>query len=139
MTRTVVGHFARANEAQAAVDALEQSGFLSEDVTYAAHDGSGPLAEQLGDATEKGGSLVTVRVNEDNIERARQILRARSSSEPGVLDAAVNEGGGSDPANYGGEGGSSQWGQTVLRGDKEGDDAVAERTASRDKKPKKMD
>jgi len=66
MTRTIVAHFSRSNEAQAAVAALEQKGWTSRDVSYIAHDGAVPSADKLrghvepDSATTKGATAGAV-------------------------------------------------------------------------------
>jgi hypothetical protein len=97
-------------------------------------------ARRWADAVSKGGALVIVRVNDDNRFRARAVLESQTVIDVSEHDAAVRESGVYDPANphtepanYGDEGGSSQWGQTVLRVDENGETKVVDRTTSRDK------
>jgi len=99
-------------------------------------------ARRYAEQVEQGGSLVAVRVNEDTANRAVEVLdrhrpQAIQQHEPAVKESGVEF----DPANphssapnYGDEGGSSQWGQTVLRVE-DGEDKVQERTRSRDVPP----
>jgi uncharacterized membrane protein len=97
------------------------------------------------DRVAQGGTLVLVRANDDTAERAESALASAGAEEIRSHRETVQASGGYDPADphttaadYGDEGGSSQWGQTVLRVD--GDETrVAERTFSRDRKPEKLD
>jgi hypothetical protein len=213
MTGTLVGHFQNSNDAQRAVEALEQNGFSSDEVSYVAHDGSGqfadtgdpgksggantakgaaigsvsgvllglaalavpgvgpilaagPLAAALvgagvGAATggllgaladmgvppekaheysnllQSGGTLVLVRVSPDTYSRAHAVLKQQQALELNYHGEAIGEPQGFDPerphsdaANYGSNGGSSQWGQTVLTSE-----GLHERTVSRDRRP----
>jgi hypothetical protein len=93
-------------------------------------------ADRWTQAVREGGTLVLVRVNDDNAGRARSIIASHEPVDVAEHDPAVHESGldPSDPharpANYGEEGGSSQWGQRVLR-----PDGIADRTVSRDADP----
>jgi len=103
-------------------------------------------ARRYAEYVEQGGSLVAVRVNEDTANRAVQVLHDHhpetiQQHEPAVKETGVEF----DPAdphssapNYGDEGGSSQWGQTVLRVEN-GEERVQERTRSRDVPPGNRD
>ncbi len=92
-------------------------------------------AKRWSELVEQGGSLVVVRVNDDTHDRAVRLLRAHAPESLLEHDVAVKESGFTyDPAdphssapNYGDEGGSSQWGQTVLRIE-DGEERIAERT-----------
>jgi uncharacterized membrane protein len=95
------------------------------------------------DRVASGGTLVIVRANDDTRDRAESALTASGAEEIRRHQQTVQSSGGYDPAdphtdagNFGEEGGSSQWGQTVLR---DGGTTVAERTFSRDRKPEKLD
>lgn len=89
-----------------------------------------------------GGALVLVRVDEENSSRARAILDGQGASDTRTHDATIGESGPdeslahADRENFGDEGGSSQWGQTVLRSDSVG---PSERTFSRDRGSKQLD
>lgn len=89
-----------------------------------------------------GGALVLVRVDEENTGPARNILVDHGASDVRLHDAKIGESGPdvslahADHANFGDEGGSSQWGQTVLRADSK---KPAERTFSRDRSSKQLD
>ena len=221
MTRTIVGHFARANEAQQAVNALQEAGFTSSDVSYVAHDGTGvfsdairarvpsssgtakgmaaggvsglllglaavavpgigplvaagPIAAGLAGAgvgaatggmlgaladigvpekdgeywsraVSQGGALVIIRTQDDTEARAVQALESSGAQEVRQHTATVASSGvdpsdpHGSPDNYGDEGGSSQWSQTVLRV-RDGESEVAKRTFSRfGKVPERLD
>jgi uncharacterized membrane protein len=93
-------------------------------------------AKNWAQKVEQGGSLVTVRVNEGTHDRAIRVLRAHAPESLMEHDVAVKQSGTAafdpdDPhssaPNYGDEGGSSQWTQTVLRV-RDGEEQVAERT-----------
>ena len=221
MTRTIVGHFARGNEAQDALERLQAAGFTSSDVSYVAHDGTGAFADVLrgrvpsnsgtakgaaaggvsglllglaavaipgigpvvaagpiaaalagagvgaatggmlgalsdmgvpendsrywSDAVAQGGALVIVRANSDTEQRAVHALQSSGAQEVRQHSAAVGSSGvdpsdpHASPDNYGDEGGSSQWSQTVLRV-RDGESEVAKRTFSRfGKDPERLD
>ena len=96
-------------------------------------------AKHWSDRVSQGGSLVIVKVNGDNADRAQEILRssadevrAHEAGEPSESDAH------SDFPNYGSDGGSSQWGQRVLRV-LDDEVVIGERTVTRDKGSKKFD
>lgn len=221
MTKTIVGHFPRANEAQDALEQLQSAGFNADDVSYIAHDGTGafarsgrdrpaahsraakgasaggvsglllglaavaipgvgpvvaagPIAAALAgagigaatggmlgalsdmgvpeaegrywsDALASGGALVIVRANDDTEHRAAESLHSAGAREVRQHSATVGASGvdpadpHASPENYGEEGGSSQWGQTVLRV-REGESTIAKRTFSRfGKDPERLD
>jgi len=100
-------------------------------------------AERLG----KGGGLVVVRASgEEPATRAESILATAGADEVRRYAAVVQSTGGYDPAdahaapgNYGEEGGSSQWGQTVLRVKDDEETEVAERAFSRDRGSERLD
>ena len=83
-------------------------------------------AKRWADVVTEGGSLVAVRVNRDNSDRAIRILREHRPESLLEHPVAVKESGESfDPdnphtsaPNYGDEGGSSQWSNPVLHADK---------------------
>lgn len=76
-------------------------------------------------------AVVSVRATGDQVQRAQEILRA-SAIEISVDGAQPETDADAEFANYGSDGGPSQWGQRVLR--VEGDQAVvADRTLTRDK------
>jgi hypothetical protein len=97
------------------------------------------------DRVAHGGTLVLVRVNDDTADRAESALSSAGAEEIRRHHGTVQQAGSYDPgdphtapSDYGEEGGSSQWGQTVLR--VEGNRTkVAERSFSRDRQPKKLD
>lgn len=97
-------------------------------------------AKEWSDRLALGGSLVVVRVNTENVNRAEAIVRARaeevrSHDQADTVDTTDPH---ADFPNYGSDGGSSQWGQRVLG--VEGDESVVkERTITRDKGSKKFD
>jgi len=152
MTRTIVGHFARGNEAQKALDRLQEAGFSSSDVSYVAHDGTGLGALSDSGVPEKdgavaqGGVLVIVRAAQDTEARARQALEAAGARDVRQHSTEVQSSGvdpsdaHADLGNYGDEGGSSQWSQTVLRVGDDGESEVAKRTFGRfGKNPERLD
>jgi hypothetical protein len=56
MTRTVIGLFRDANEAQAALQDLESAGFTREHLSLVAYDGSGQYSDYLGKNSELGSN-----------------------------------------------------------------------------------
>lgn len=92
----------------------------------------------------KGASLVLVPVAAESTAMAEAALSAAGAGEVSTYNKPVAFSGDdpadprSEPANYGDEGGSSQWSQTVLRV-KDGASEVAERSFSRDRKPERLD
>lgn len=156
MTRTIVGHFARGNEAQKALDRLQEAGFTTSDVSYVAHDGTGLAAlsdtgvpekedEYWSRAVARGGVLVIVRANPETEARALQTLNAAGAQEvrqhsQEAQSSGVDPSDAVEPDNFGDEGGSSQWSQTVLRVGDDGESEVAKRTFSRfGKNPERLD
>jgi len=103
-------------------------------------------AQRWANAVEGGGSLVAVRVNEETATRAAEVLHNHRPEAIDQHQPAIKETGGEfDPGdphssspNFGDEGGSSQWGQTVLRVE-DGEEKIAERTVSRDVGSRKLD
>lgn len=102
MTRTLAGHFRDSIEAQSAADELKRSGIAVENLRVS----PGP-----------SGVMLTVQIDESTSALAESVLRSAGASLP----TSSGESGGFDPAdphtdapNYGDEGGSSQWGRTVL-------------------------
>jgi hypothetical protein len=98
---------------------------------------SKPDADRWAQAVREGGTLVLVRVSDDCADRARSVIASHEPVDVAEHKPAVHESGGFDPsdphsraADYGDEGGSSQWGQRVLRPDR-----IADRTVSRDADP----
>jgi len=103
-------------------------------------------ARRYSQVVEQGGCLVAVRVNEDTTSRAIEVLHQHQPEairhhEPAIKETGVDF----DPAdphtdapNYGDEGGSSQWGQTVLRVE-DGQERVEPRVRSRDVPPVKSE
>lgn len=85
---------------------------------------------------EQGGSLVVVRVNDETHDRAIRLMRAHGPEALTEHLVAIKQSGvptfdpedpHSSAPNYGDEGGSSQWTQTVLRVE-DGEERVVERT-----------
>lgn len=97
-------------------------------------------------AVAQGGPLVIIRANDDNAERALSVLESAGAEEIRQHEPAVGASGvepshpHAAPENYGEEGGSSQWGQKVLRVE-EDETVVAKRTFSRfgGKNPERLD
>jgi hypothetical protein len=136
MTRYVVGLFRDGAGAQAALQDLELSGFVRENISQLAYDGAGEHvvatltdigvpgheAKYYEEASRRGGMLLIVRIDEDGAlqDRAQTILDRHGALD--VEESAVvwrSEGwdpddAHSDAPNYGEEGGSSQWSRTAL-------------------------
>jgi len=103
-------------------------------------------ARKWSDAMQGGGALVIIRTVPENEQRAVDILKAHQADIVARHEVAVRQSGPDyDPANphtqnsvgdVGEEGGSTQWGQTVLRADS---DEPAKRTFSRDVPPRRLD
>lgn len=95
---TIVGRFSDATQAQLALRQLEESGFTPRDVS-------------LMQADTGTSNLVSVRAGEDTLGRARTILEDLGAT---AIDEEPSSSRTEEPANYGSEGGSSQWGVTLL-------------------------
>jgi len=103
-------------------------------------------ASKWADVMQAGGALVIVRAAAESEQRAVDILKAHDADTVARHQvAALQSGPDYDPANphtqnslgnVGDEGGSTQWGQSVLRADS---DQPAKRTFSRDVEPKRTD
>ena len=87
-------------------------------------------AQELAESVGSGGAVVLVRASDCNADEARSVLSQHGAVRTSQHNVTVQEAGESEvePANFGDEGGSSQWGQRVLR-----PDGLAKRTISRDK------
>jgi len=142
MTKTVTAHYLGVETARAARADLLQSGFAENHVSYITEDGSGKFTQALQDAglqdKNRAGVLVMVRVDQENGEKAEEILKKNKPEALATHNAAIRESGGNfdpedphtDAPNFGDEGGSSQWGQTVLRAEQ---DSPAKPVVSRDR------
>lgn len=107
MATTVTGHLRDRSDAQPVVDDLERIGFTKDSITYAGET-----------------SIVAACDSEEHANRAIAVLKAHGAE---ITPASHRETGGefdpedphSDAPNYGDEGGSSQWSNTVLRADRD--------------------
>lgn len=101
-------------------------------------------AKRWSEAVHRGHSLVVVNAGGDRADAAVRILLNHDADSVERNGEALSRESNYDPtdphteaADFGDEGGSSQWGQNVLRPGRE--DQVAERTVSRDAGTKKLD
>jgi uncharacterized membrane protein len=97
-------------------------------------------AKHWADRVSEGGSLLVVRTKDGNAARAEEILRA-TAAEVRTHGAESDETSEThtDFPNYGSDGGSSQWGQRVLRVNDNDEVVVSERTITRDKGSKRFE